>query len=230
VGTSSIRDLREVVRLTFAGANQILVPHQSASDIWQEWGFKTDVVIHSSNKNDWGTGKIQKRLDSVKILDGTTSKQISVRARELKDRPKVLIPGRISYAKGASLLRDVMVLNRVSGSPLEFILCGEFDQNYISDLTLFNSILGDYDKRLPSLARAVDMDAVWLTSIWPETYMYVLDDLADLPHKNVLYLNVGIGAPIERSREIGFQKIIEVPPDPVQVFQKMLVDLCQKNK
>jgi len=229
LGKSSVRDLREVVRLTFAGANAILVPHNNASEIWKNWGIHTEVVQHNSNRDFWGTGKTQNKLDSITILNGSISKQVSIRTRARKDRPKVLIPGRISYVKGAELIRDVLVLNRNYGSPMEFILCGEIDPKYIGDFTLFNAILGDYDKGLPSLAREVEMDAVWLTSIWPETYMYVLDDLADLPHKNVLYLNAGMGAPIERSRGMGFQKVIEVAPDPVHVFQKMLRDLCQEK-
>ena len=100
----------------------------------------------------------------------------------------------------------------------------------MGDLTIFNSILGDYDKGLPSLAKTIEFDAVWLTSIWPETYMYVLDDLTDLPRKNALYLTSGMGAPIERSRGVGFQKVIEVDADPVRVFQKMLRDLTNDKK
>lgn len=230
VGSSSIRDLREVVRLAFTESERLFVPHKNASEIWREWGFQTEVVKHNSNRKDWGTGITQKKLDASAVLDGQISKQISLRPRSLKSRPRVLIPGRISYVKGAELVREVLVLNRVAGSPLEFTLCGEIDTTILGDLTLFNSILGDYDKGLPSLAKTIEFDAVWLTSIWPETYMYVLDDLTDLPRKNALYLTSGMGAPIERSRGVGFQKVIEVDADPVRVFQKMLRDLTNDKK
>jgi hypothetical protein len=112
---------------------------------------------------------------------------------------------------------------------LGFILCGEIDPKLIGDFSLFNAVLGDYESGLPSLAKEVEMDAVWLTSIWPETYLYVLDDLIDLPIRNILYLNSGMGAPIERSHGIGFSKVIEVEPSAVNIVQTMYKDLCKEN-
>jgi GT2 family glycosyltransferase len=224
IGASPIRDLRDAVRVAFHKSDRISVPHKSSADIWKRWGIETEIVRHNTDTSAWGSGKTQKRLDSITLLNGERSKQISQIARSSEGRPKVLIPGRISYAKGAGLVRDVVVLNRVYGSPLEFILCGEIDSNVLKDLTLFNTVIGDYDKKLPHLVKSMDIDAVWLTSIWPETYMYVLDDLADLSSKNFLYLNSDIGAPIERARSAGFKKLVQVPVDPVRIITQMIND------
>jgi GT2 family glycosyltransferase len=229
VGAGSVRDLREVVRLTLAGANAIFVPHKKAGEIWEKWGIQTEVVRHNSNRDFWGTGITQKKLDAITLLDGSITKRVAIRTRASENRPKVLIPGRISYVKGAQLIREVLMLNRNYGSPLEFILCGEIDPKHIGDFTLFNAVLGDYESGLPSLAKEVEMEAVWLTSIWPETYLYVLDDLIDLPSKNILYLNSGMGAPTERSHGMGFRKVIEVEPSAVSIFQTMYKDLCKED-
>ena len=227
IGPSSVRDLRATVRMVFSNSEEIYVPHKNSAEVWNAWGIQTEVVKHNLEKSQWGTGNTQRRLDAITVLDGSVSNLVSTLPRTLQGRPRILIPGRISYAKGADSVKEVLLLNRLYGSPLEFILCGEIDRNILSDMTLFSSVIGDYDKKLPHLAKEIDIDAVWLASIWPETYMYVLDDLWELPQKNFLYLNDNIGAPLERSKTTGFNKVVQVSIDPVQTITKMMNDLLQ---
>lgn len=227
VGTTSIKDLRTSVDLAFRRARHLYVPHDSGKEIWRRWGIETRSVVHSASSANPRRGATQKRRNSVMALEGSDAYRRARLPSTGESRPRVLVPGRISLAKGAALLRDVLLLNRIYGSPIEFMLCGEFDPSIIEDVKLFGSIATDYVGRLPDLALQVHFDAVWISSIWPETYMYVLDDLRELPTKQLLYFNCQVGAPSRRSSEVGFQQSRYLFPDATQILRQMISDLVK---
>ena len=117
-------------------------------------------------------------------------------------RPRILIPGRISEGKGARLVSQVVQLNRLYGSPLSFVLCGGIDQRYRQSADGFDLILSNYQSALPEDLKSLQIDAVWISALAAETYMYTLDDVLltfpDIP----LFVHATSGAALRRSLEM----------------------------
>lgn len=108
---------------------------------------------------------------------------------------RVAIVGGINVAKGAKVLNAMVRLAEAHRLPLIFELFGNID-HVIESAHLHNN--GRYEpEQLPGLLAERNCHAIFLPSIWPETYCYVLDEVIGLG------LPVGvfdIGAPAERIR------------------------------
>ena len=106
---------------------------------------------------------------------------------------RVAVVGGINVAKGARILEDMVRLAEAHRLPIKFELFGSIDRPLDSVHFRDN---GRYEpNQLPRLLAERSCHAVFLPSIWPETYCYVLDELLGLG------LPVGvfdIGAPAER--------------------------------
>lgn len=106
---------------------------------------------------------------------------------------RVAVIGGINVAKGSRILEDMIRLAEAHRLPIQFELFGRIDR--ILDSVYFRDN-GRYEpNQLPKLLAERSCHVVFLPSIWPETYCYVLDELLGLG------LPVGvfdIGAPAER--------------------------------
>ncbi|TWA77013.1 GT2 family glycosyltransferase [Azospirillum brasilense] len=108
---------------------------------------------------------------------------------------QVAVVGGINVAKGARILERMVRLAEEHRLPIRFELFGNIDRSLRS---VHFSDNGPYEPgQLPRLLAERGCHAVFLPSIWPETYCYVLDEVVGLG------LPVGafdIGAPAERLR------------------------------
>lgn len=108
---------------------------------------------------------------------------------------RVAVVGGLNVAKGAAMLAGMVRLAEAHRLPVQFELFGNIDRRL--DSAHFHDN-GRYEpEQLPRLLAERGCHAVFLPSIWPETYCYVLDEMVGLG------LPVGafdIGAPAERLR------------------------------
>jgi len=108
----------------------------------------------------------------------------------------VAIVGGINVAKGSKILNTMVHLADERQLPLRFELFGNIDHPIDSPRRFRDN--GPYEPaELPRLIAERGCHAIFLPSIWPETYCYVLDELVGLG------LPVGvfaIGGPAERLR------------------------------
>lgn len=108
---------------------------------------------------------------------------------------RVAVVGGINVAKGARILEAMVRLAEAHRLPVQFELFGNIDRSLDSAHFHDNGPYGP--ERLPWLLAERGCHAVFLPSIWPESYCYVLDEVIGLG------LPVGafdIGAPAERLR------------------------------
>lgn len=110
-------------------------------------------------------------------------------------RMSVAIIGGINVAKGSKIVEAMVELVENYSLPIFFELFGNIDRSIQSDHLHAN---GPYEPaQLATLIEERKCHAIFLPSIWPETYCYVLDEVIGLG------LPVGafdIGAPAERLR------------------------------
>lgn len=108
---------------------------------------------------------------------------------------RVAVVGGLNVAKGAAMLAGMVRMAEAHRLPVQFELFGNIDRRL--DSVHFHDN-GRYEpEQLPRLLAERGCHAVFLPSIWPETYCYVLDEVVGLG------LPVGafdIGAPAERLR------------------------------
>ncbi|CAO3383423.1 glycosyltransferase [Azospirillum argentinense] len=108
---------------------------------------------------------------------------------------RVAIVGGINVAKGAKVLTAMVRLAEQHRLPVQFELFGSTDQPIDSPHLHDN---GHYEpKRLAQLLADRGCHAIFLPSVWPETYCYVLDEVVGMGVPVGVF---DIGAPAERLR------------------------------
>lgn len=108
---------------------------------------------------------------------------------------RVAIVGGINVAKGSAILEGMLRLVERHRLPVSFELFGNIDRPL--DFPHFRNN-GPYEPaQLPRLLAERGCHAIFLPSIWPETYCYILDEVVGLGLPVGVF---GIGAPAERLR------------------------------
>jgi hypothetical protein len=104
------------------------------------------------------------------------------RPRRREPRPAVgpdapahlVIPGALGVIKGFDVLRELATTVRDAGLPLRLTLLGYSPEDAALQAAGVE-VLGRYDEAtLAERLSALDPDLVWIPSVWPETWSYVL--------------------------------------------------------
>ena len=210
IGNAPISRVRSLGRIFFEACDSVEVPSKEAGLIWAKWGVITSTTEHQKQLGV-SVRVTQRALDRAKIRNVGYLHGRSMAYESRTMRPRILIPGRISEGKGARLVSQVVQLNRLYGSPLSFVLCGGIDQRYRQSADGFDLILSNYQSALPEDLKSLQIDAVWISALAAETYMYTLDDVLltfpDIP----LFVHATSGAALRRSLSEFYLKIQETP-------------------
>ena len=94
-----------------------------------------------------------------------------------KEQPvRVISFGALNFAKGSSLLEELMKRNRRESGNFEFHVAGDFSADFRPDL-LDAVVHGSYERdQLPDLLDSIRPSFCLVTSIWPETYCHTLTE------------------------------------------------------
>ena len=205
----------------FRRASKVIVPSKSAQKLWKKWEVTTSVFTHPASHKKCLV-QVEDRLREAYLTDENFNVRFVDKPDIQTSSFRVLVPGRISVAKGATLIQKVLRLNRTLGTPIEFILCGDIDRTIIQSPTGFSLEINDYQGALPKVCNELNVNVVWLSSIWPETHLYVLDDIGVLPTSTTIVLNEYLGAPRERLASFGFDDVLCVAPNPEEIMKTLL--------
>jgi len=132
--------------------------------------------------------------DSVLI---TMDKMINVKKKYCKGNITLGILGAINYAKGLSILKDLLILSeREESFNLKIVVVGELSEPLMHKNL---DITGKYNR--DDLHQIIDknkIDIFLIPSIWPETFSYTTQEIIML---NLPLIVFNIGAPAERVLE-----------------------------
>lgn len=109
-------------------------------------------------------------------------------------RPVVGVVGLLSKAKGAEIVLDMAINN----PEINFVIIGSVVKKYLKQIVKLDNIIvtGAYSqKQLPEILRNNNVNIVAVTSVWPETFCYVLQEVMQLEYPVVAF---NIGAQGER--------------------------------
>jgi GT2 family glycosyltransferase len=220
-GVFDAASVRALAKEVFNLSLSIVVPSKSAQDIWRQWGIETSVFTHGEIPFD-KDNVLQNRFEKNYLFNNKMRKSVHLTLNTVRERKRILIPGRISYEKGAELVGEVALLNRVKGSPFDLILCGKMDRRYQLIDDGFSMEIGDYAGSLPHVVAQLDTQLIWLPSIWPETHMYVIDDVLQLDSDIHFLINEEDGAPIHRLRNEYSKNVTTCTQNSLEVFRSMI--------
>ena len=119
---------------------------------------------------------------------------------------RVLVMGAIGQPKGADVVIDAIRYANETGSHLKFAILGTLvgiekviDLPNVEYYGLYN------DEDVPGLIKKIKPSCMFFSSIWPETWSYVLTHAFN---NAICPVAFDIGAPAERIKELGFGEVI----------------------
>jgi glycosyltransferase involved in cell wall biosynthesis len=134
---------------------------------------------------------------------------------------RVAVAGSIHRMKGADVLLEAAADASRRKLPVRYSVIGSsiYDRKL---RRLGVTVTGRYDRaRLPALLTEAGVHLVWLPSIWPETYCYVLSEIWEAGYYAVVF---DTGAPAERIRKHGAGSILPIEwlDEPARVNEHFL--------
>lgn len=137
------------------------------------------------------------------------------------EKLQVAVVGNIHRMKGADVLLACARDARARDLPIVFTLIG--DCIYRNELRALGVLMtGPYpQEHLPGLLKAVGAHVVFLPSVWPETYSFVLSEVWQAGYFPAAF---DIGAPAERIREAGAGELMPLAwaSEPARVNDHLL--------
>lgn len=177
MGITDVAKWRSLTAAWLTAAESIVTPSASTSALMRRWGIESQVWEHV-DRHSLGLSDRDQELRLVPRGESMSRHGVVRRPRLDRSVPDVLVVGSISKVKGAQLVARVSMLNRVLGSPLVLGLLGNFDESVGKIPEIFDLYLGVY--RSGFRLKFGDPGLIWLPSQWPETFMYTVEDAANL--------------------------------------------------
>ena len=139
-----------------------------------------------------------------------------------KSKLNIGVIGSLNYAKGASLINELVNYIEDKGLQIHVTLLGEITPIFFNAKI---NILGRYEKKdLPFLIEKNNLNMILMPSIWPETFSYVTSEIIkmDLP-----LVSFDIGAQAERVKE--YKKGLTLPINiPIEVLLSSIMTFHKK--
>lgn len=134
------------------------------------------------------------------VSTGATLRPVTLARSE---RLVVGVVGSLSWHKGSGVVRDLAEYIRAESIPISIVVIGTVDVSLPSDVCF---VAGGYQRhQLPGLLEKHGIGVAFFSSICPETYSYVVDELMEM---GVPVLAFDIGAPPERLAKYAKSKIL----------------------
>ena len=119
----------------------------------------------------------------------------SVARPPIVGRATIAVIGSIGFAKGAALVREAARIIRSENLPVRLLIIGEMALDFHDPAIV---VTRRYVRtELPDLVEQHGVHMVWFSSIWPETFSYVTEEVMDMGLPLACF---DIGAPAERVR------------------------------
>lgn len=126
------------------------------------------------------------------------------------EHPVIGIVGSMHHHKGSDLVLDAAERLFKEGSPVKFVIVGELHSQRKIPANI--EVIGKYEREnLPDILEKHSVNIACISSIWPETFSYVTQELMQL---NLPVICFDLGAPPERVRTYDKGYVIKsISPD-----------------
>ena len=164
---------------------------------WNKILYDADEILCFSNssKNIVMKAYPQLKRERITVIPHTIE---AIQKIEIKQTENITIGilGAINYAKGASVVADLVKLIDKENLNIQVVVIGEISHSIKSDKFF---VTGRYDKKdLPKIIQKHSINIFLIPSIWPETFSYTTQEIISMDLPLMVF---DLGAPAERVRE-----------------------------
>ena len=165
--------------------------------IWNDILYESDEILCFSNSSKDIVMKAYPQLkrEKMKVIPHTIE---PINKVEVKQTESITIGilGAINYAKGSSVVADLVKLIDEGNLNIRVVVIGEIS-NSIKNDKFFAT--GRYEKKdLPKIIQKHNINIFLIPSIWPETFSYTTQEIISMDLPLMVF---DLGAPAERVRE-----------------------------
>ena len=165
-------------------------------ELWLKLLEKSDKIVCFSNSSKKILQKAYPQLKENIVIKPHTVKNLPpiTLAAKNKEEPLVVgILGGINYAKGASIVRDLVALIDKKNYNINVVVIGEITEPIQSNRF---TVTGRYEKSaLPKLIEKYKIDIFTIPSVCPETFSYTTQEIISMQLPIVVF---NLGAPAQR--------------------------------
>ncbi|MFZ4831930.1 glycosyltransferase [Rouxiella sp. Mn2063] len=131
--------------------------------------------------------------ENVEIIPHTVSFSTEKAVIEQKERLRIGVVGNIGYHKGADFVKELALEIKNTNFPADIVVVGTIETLCPADVL---TQTGPYEQdELPNLIQNSGINIILFTSIWPETFSYVVQEMMELGYPVACF---DLGAPAER--------------------------------
>lgn len=173
---------------------------------------KTDTILLFSESSKKLLIKTYPLIDpsKIKITPHQLDKKLKVssyshQANDNKKKNIVIgVLGNIIYIKGANIIKEMLEIIQATQLNIKIVIIGEFDISYRHPSL---KVTGRYkEEELVSLIEKNEIDIFFVSSICPETFSYITEEILTMEYPVVSF---NIGAPAERIRNYSQGYIVD---------------------
>ncbi|BDQ04961.1 MAG: hypothetical protein KatS3mg084_0479 [Candidatus Dojkabacteria bacterium] len=155
--------------------------------------------------------------------------RLDVRLRKVKIEPSKYqinlgVIGSINYQKGSKVISELAKYIDRMQLPVKLFIIGEVNMSDIEESVRKSiHIYGRYERqKLPDIVEELNIHVVFFSSIWPETFSFVVDEVVSMGLPIIIF---DIGAPAERIKAYTKAKIVDINNMNVESLINAIKDL-----
>jgi hypothetical protein len=217
----------DVCRACLKQKSKKKIIHSNNSDIekWRKswgglFGVSDSLVFFSeSSKEIFISAYGENYLKKTIVIPHKTQENLRAVNRKEKtaDYICVGIIGTITSIKGSKVIRDLGEFIDKNNVLIKLYIIGEADFIPSQDCI---KVLGKYKREdLPEICETLNLDLIFIPSIWPETFSYTSDEAMQMQLPLMVF---DLGAPAERIKEYSLGKIIKYGMSSSEIVNSIL--------
>jgi len=164
---------------------------------WKSFLAECNSIIVFSNDSKTIMEKAYGKLENIEVIPHVTNKMLEVK-RQYKTTPNINIGilGVLSDRKGLKVVKEMLHKICNEELPINIVIVGTCEEDIACEHCI---ITGRYTREeLPRLIYIYDIDIIFISSVWPETFSYTAEEAIKM-HMPVASFDLGAHA--ERIRK-----------------------------
>ena len=164
----------------------------------------TSIIAFSDNSREI-IERTYGELNSIKVIPHITDLMLPVSSKyKTTETLNIGVLGVLSDRKGLNIVKQMLAIIDKDNLPVRIVIAGTCEENLESNHCV---ITGRYTReQLPSLMYLYDIDLIFISSIWPETFSYTAEEAMKMRMPLAVF---NMGAPAERVRKYDNGLIID---------------------
>lgn len=166
-------------------------------DEWKKFLGVCDSIIVFSEDSKQILEKVYKDLHNIQVIPHITDGMLAINKKyKMSNRINIGILGVLSERKGLSIVKEMLNIIKRENLPVNIVIVGMCEEDIQDEHCI---ITGKYTRsELPRLMYLYDVDIIFISSVWPETFSYTAEEAMKMKMPIAVF---DLGAPAERVKK-----------------------------